>query len=297
MKDQAEKLRSMTQSIKLKIESDMFRGINRTRIVVVTSGKGGVGKTNFALNLAISLADVGKKAILLDADMGMANVDIILGLVPKYNLFHVVRQEKELKDIIIPGPHGIQIIPGGSGIFQLANMGEYELKQVIYQLGKLEGQCDYMVIDTGAGIANNVLSFAVMADDIIVLTTPEPTSLTDAYGVIKTATTREARGKYYLVVNRAYSESQGIVVGQKLKSVCEKFLGVEVDVLGYVAEDRAVHSAVMKQEALVVHAPTSSAAQSIRRIATRLCNKNGDVTAKESIGIKRFFRSLTNLWR
>lgn len=297
MKDQAEKLRSMTQSIKKKIESDMFKGINRTRIVVVTSGKGGVGKTNFALNLAISLADVGKKAILLDADMGMANVDIILGLVPKYNLFHVVRQEKELKEIIIPGPHGIQIIPGGSGIFQLANMGDYELKQVIYQLGKLEGQCDYMVIDTGAGIANNVLSFAVMADDIIVLTTPEPTSLTDAYGVIKTANTREARGKYHLVVNRAYSESQGIVVGQKLKSVCEKFLRVEVDVLGYVAEDRAVHSAVMKQEALVVHAPNSNAAQSIRRIATRLCNKNGDATAKEPIGIKGFFRSLTNLWR
>lgn len=297
MKDQAEKLRSMTQSIKLKIESDIFREINRTRIVVVTSGKGGVGKTNFALNLAISLADAGKKAILLDADMGMANVDIILGLVPKYNLFHVVRQEKELKEIIIPGPHGIQIIPGGSGIFQLANMGDYELKQVIYQLGKLEGQCDFMVIDTGAGIANNVLSFAVMADDIIVLTTPEPTSLTDAYGVIKTATTREARGKYHLVVNRANSESQGIVIGQKLKSVCERFLGVEVDVLGYVAEDRAVHSAVMKQEALVVHAPKSSAAQSIRRIATRLCNKNGDVTAKEPIGIKGFFRSLTNLWR
>jgi len=297
MKDQADKLRTMAQNIKMKIESDMFKSIQRTRIVVVTSGKGGVGKTNFAINLAISLADLGRKTILLDADMGLANVDIVLGLLPKYNLYHVVRQEKELKDIIIPGPNDIHIIPGGSGIFQLANLGEYDLKQVISQLGKIEGQYEFMIIDTGAGITNNVLSFAVMADDIVVLTTPEPTSLTDAYGVIKSAAAREARGKYHLVVNRAFSESQGIVVGQKLKSVCEKFLGVEVDVIGYVAEDRAVHSAVMKQEALVIHAPKSMAAQNIRKIATRFSDQAGDVTSSQPIGIKGFFRSITGLWR
>ncbi|MGE5544511.1 MAG: MinD/ParA family protein [Bacillota bacterium] len=297
MKDQAEKLRSMAQSIKTKIESDLIKGISRTRVVVVTSGKGGVGKTNFAINLAICLIALGKKTILLDADMGLANVDIVLGLVPKYNLYHVVKQEKELKDIIISGPHGLQIIPGGSGIFQLANIAEHDLKQVISQLAKLEGQFEYMIIDTGAGIDNNVLSFTVMADDIIVLTTPEPTSLTDAYGVIKTAAAREARGKYYLVVNRVFSESQGIVVGQKLKSVCEKFLGVETDVLGFVLEDRAVHSAVMKQEALLAHAPNSNAAQNIRRISSRLLEKSGDVTAKQPIGIKRFFRGITSIWK
>jgi len=297
MKDQAEKLRNMAQSIKSRIESDMLKGLKRTRVLVITSGKGGVGKTNIALNLSIALRELGKGVILLDADMGLANVDIILGLVPKYNLYHVIRREKELKDIIITGPKGIQIVPGGSGIFQMANLSEYELKQVVSELGKLDGESEYMIVDTGAGIAHNVLSFALMADDIIVVTTPEPTSLTDAYGIIKTAASREARGKYHLIVNRVNSESQGILVGQKLKSVCERFLGVEINVLGFVLEDRAVHGAVMKQEALVENAPNSGAAKNIRGIALRLCEITLDHSSQQPIGIKGFFRSLTGLWK
>lgn len=297
MMDQAEKLRTMARSIKTRIESDMLKGLQRTRIVVVTSGKGGVGKTNIALNLAITLSELGKKIILLDADMGLANVDIILGLVPKYNLYHVIKREKELKDILISGPKGVQIIPGGSGIIQMANLSEYELKQVVSELGKLDGESEFMIVDTGAGIANNVLSFALMADDIIVLTTPEPSSLTDAYGIIKTAASREARGKYHLIVNRASSETQGIMVGQKLKSVCERFLGVEINVLGFVLEDRAVHTAVMKQEALVEHAPNSGAAKNVREIAYRMCALTTTDGSAQPIGIKRFFRSITSLWK
>jgi len=296
MKDQAEKLRSMAREIKTRIESEVFKGAKRTRIVTVTSGKGGVGKTNFAVNLAISLSDLGHKTILLDADMGLANVDVILGLVPRYNLYHVIRQEISLSEIIIQGPRGIQIIPGGSGIFQLANLKDYEMKDMLQQLGKLEGQSDFLIIDTGAGIAESVLSFAVMADDIIVLTTPEPTSLTDAYGIIKSAAAMEARGSYYLVVNRVFSESQGVVVGHRLKSVCEKFLGVEIEIIGFVSEDRAVRSAVMNQQALVIYAPASNAAKDIRQIAASLCEKTGMVT-EQPIGIKGFFRSITNLWR
>ncbi|MGI6548892.1 MAG: MinD/ParA family protein [Syntrophomonadales bacterium] len=296
MKDQADRLRTMAQSIKAKIESDMLKDIKHTRIIVVTSGKGGVGKTNLALNLAISLGELEKKVILFDADMGLANVDIILGMVPKYNLYHVIRQEKELRDIIISGPKGVQIIPGGSGIFQMANLSENQLREVVSELGTLDGEFEVMIIDTGAGIANNVLSFALMADDLIVLTTPEPTSLTDAYGIIKTTATREARGQYHLVVNRASSEAQGTMVGQKLRSVCEKFLGVKVNVLGSVSEDRSVYVAVMKQEALVLHAPNSAAAQDIRGIACRLCESSRTETA-QPIGIKGFFRSITNLWK
>ncbi|NLW44640.1 MAG: MinD/ParA family protein [Syntrophomonadaceae bacterium] len=296
MKDQAEKLRSMAREIKTRIESEVFKGAKRTRIVTVTSGKGGVGKTNFAVNLAISLSDLGHKTILLDADMGLANVDVILGLVPRYNLYHVIRQEISLSEIIIQGPRGIQIIPGGSGIFQLANLKDYEMKDMLQQLGKLEGQSDFLIIDTGPGIAESVLSFAVMADDIIVLTTPEPTSLTDAYGIIKSAAAMEARGSYYLVVNRVFSESQGVVVGHRLKSVCEKFLGVEIEIIGFVSEDRAVRSAVMNQQALVIYAPASNAAKDIRQIAASLCEKAGMVT-EQPIGIKGFFRSITNLWR
>ncbi len=296
MKDQAEKLRTLAQNIKLKIESDILKGPKRTRIVVVTSGKGGVGKTSLALNLAMALCELDKKTILFDADMGLANVDIILGLVPKYNLYHVIKREKELMDILIAGPNGVQIIPGGSGIFQMANLSESELKLVVAELGKLEGESEFMIVDTGAGIANDVLSFALMADDILVITTPEPTSLTDAYGIIKTAATQEARGKFHLIVNRASSESQGILVGQKLKSVCERFLEIDINVLGFVLEDRAFHTAIMKQEALVEHVPNSEAANSIRKIAYRLCDINVDVSTPP-IGIKGFFRSITNLWK
>ena len=296
MKDQADKLRSMARDIKTRIESEIFKGTKRTRIVTVTSGKGGVGKTNFAINLAISLSDLGYKTILLDADMGLANVDVVLGLVPRYNLYHVIRHEIPLNDILMPGPRGIQIIPGGAGIFQLANLKEYEIKDVILQLGRLEGQSDFLIIDTGAGIAENVLSFAVMADDIIVLTTPEPTSLTDANGIIKSAAAMEARGKYHSVVNRVFSESQGVVAAQKLKTVCEKFLGVEIEMIGFVSEDRAVRSAVMNQEALVVYAPASDASKNIRQIASSLCEK-AQVVNEQPIGIKGFFRSITNLWK
>lgn len=296
MKDQADKLRTMARDIKTRIESELFKGTKRTRVVTVTSGKGGVGKTNFAVNLAISLSDLGQKVMLLDADLGLANVDVVLGLVPRYNLYHVIKQEVPLKDIIVPGPGGIQIIPGGSGIFQLANLKDYEMRDIISQLEKLEGQSDYLIIDTGAGIAENVLSFAVMADNIIVLTTPEPTSLTDAYGVIKSAAAMQARGKFHLVVNRVFSESQGAVVGQKLKSVCERFLGVEIDIIGFVSEDRAVRSAVMNQEALVIYAPTSDASKNIRQIASRFCEKS-EVVTKQPIGIKKFFRSITSIWK
>ena len=152
-----------------------------------------------------------------------------------------------MRDIIISGPKGVQIIPGVQN-FQMANLSENQLREVVSELGTLDGEFEVMIIDTGAGIANNVLSFALMADDLIVLTTPEPTSLTDAYGIIKTTATREARGQYHLVVNRASSEAQGTMVGQKLRSVCEKFLGVKVNVLGSVSEDRSVYVAVMKQE-------------------------------------------------
>lgn len=297
MKDQAEKLRSMAQSIKNKIEADMIKGFKHTRVIAVTSGKGGVGKTNLALNLAIAMAQSGLRVVLFDADMGLANVDIIMGLTPKYNLYHVIRKEKEIKDILISGPKGLRIIPGGSGIFEMANLSEEELKRVITELAKLDGDADYMVIDTGAGISNNVISFVLSADEIIVVTTPEPTSLTDAYGIIKTVATREAGGKIFAIVNRVSSEAEGIIVGQKLKSVTQRFLGVELEILGHVIEDRAVEEAVMKQEPFMISYPTSTAARNVAAIASRLCEATSGGSARRSMGLRQFFKNLTSFWR
>ncbi|MGE5417135.1 MAG: MinD/ParA family protein [Acidobacteriota bacterium] len=297
MKDQAEKLRTMAKSLKTKIEADMVKGFNHTRVIVVTSGKGGVGKTNLALNLSIAMSQLGSRVILFDADMGLANVDIIMGLAPKYNLWHVIRKEKDIKDILLTGPKGLKIIPGGSGVSELANLSDADLKRVISELGKLDGDTEYMVIDTGAGISNSVLSFVLTADEIIVVTTPEPTSLTDAYGIIKTAASKEAGGKIFVIVNRVSTETEGILVGQKLKSVTQRFLGVEVEILGHVLEDRAVEEAVMRQEPFVVSFPSSSAAKNVNELASRLCDITGGNTVRRSQGLKSFFKNLTSMWR
>ncbi|NLB18315.1 MAG: MinD/ParA family protein [Syntrophomonadaceae bacterium] len=293
MKDQAEKLRILTRNIKQEIDSEIDTAPKRkqTRIIAVTSGKGGVGKTNIALNLAISISEMGKKVILLDADMGLGNVDIIIGLIPKYNLYDVIKREKNIREIMINGPKGIQIIPGGSGIFQMADLKDRDLRMIVDELGSLDGECDYLIVDTGAGIASNVLSFALTADEIIIVTTPEPTSITDAYGIIKTASLQKARGKFHLIVNRVGSESEGDAVGKKIEYVCKRFLDIKVNILGHVMEDSKVHNAVMKQQALVLLAPSSIAAQNVRGIAYSLCGVREQPYA-ESIGIRDFFLRL-----
>ncbi|HOV42995.1 MAG TPA: MinD/ParA family protein [Syntrophothermus lipocalidus] len=298
MKDQAERLRLMAKSLKTRIENDLVRGMKHTRVVVVTSGKGGVGKTNLALNLALALAESGLRIVLLDADMGLANVDIILGLAPKYNLYHVIRGEKGIKEIILHGPCGLEIIPGGSGIQELANLPEEALQAVIRDLGRLDGEYDLMIIDTGAGISNSVLSYVTAADDIVVVTTPEPTSLTDAYGIIKAASNRQARGAVYIVVNRVETETEGILVAQKLISVGERFLGVEMKLLGCLVEDRAVEVAVKNQQPFLVSHPNSQVSRNVRDIARKLHDKSdGDKVSVKASGLRSFFRNLTSFLR
>jgi len=186
MSDQAEKLRKMALNIRQQIEAEMAWGPKRTRVIVISSGKGGVGKSTLALNMSLALSLRNHKVVLMDADMGLANLDIMLGLLPKYTIQHVVQGKKRIKDIIIPGPAGISIIPGGSGINELANLNDADLKNIIAEMGKLDGEYDYMIIDTGAGISKNVINFLLAADDVIIVTTAEPTSLTDAYGMVKT---------------------------------------------------------------------------------------------------------------
>lgn len=296
MKDQAEKLRSMAQSMKTKIESDITQGFRHTRVMVVTSGKGGVGKSNLALNLAIAMSDMGTRVTLLDADMGLGNVDIILGMVPKYNLYHVIKQEKDVKDIIMSGPKGLKIIPGGSGIQEMANLSEHDLKRVVWELGRLDGDSEYMIIDTGAGISNNVMSFVMAADEIMIVTTAEPTSLTDAYGIIKATASRKARGKISVIVNRVASEAEGILVAQKLKSVAQRFLGVDVEVLGHVVEDKSVEEAVMRQTPFVIGSPDSPASRNVRSIAWRFSDRKPERTGNPQ-GLKSFFKNLTSFWK
>lgn len=298
MNDQAERLREIALNVKQQIESEIRQELKVTRVIVVSSGKGGVGKSTLALNVSINLCARGQRVLLMDADMGMANIDIMLGLVPKYNIQHVVQGKKGIKDIIISGPEGLSIIPGSSGMVELANLPTSELKKIMVELGKLDGEYDYLVIDTGAGISQNVLTFLLAADDVIIITTPEPPALTDAYGVVK-AIARESGGKnLYLVVNRVNDNAEGITVADKFKLVCSKFLDLDIRILGHVVNDPLVGEGIRSQQAFSRMFPYNVAAKNIYDIAGNLINaspRTGIPAESYSGGIRKFFRKIVDL--
>ncbi|CFX65990.1 ATP binding protein MinD [Syntrophomonas zehnderi OL-4] len=300
MRDQADKLREMALNLKNQIEAEIGKDNKKqTRVIVVSSGKGGVGKSTLALNLSLSLSILGKNVILLDADLGMANIDIMLGLVPQYNLYHIIKGNKTLKDIIVNGPAGLRIIPGGSGLDELANLNDEELNRILVEMGKLDGECDFMIVDTGAGISNNVIRFLLAADDVIILTTPEPTSLTDAYGTVKSIARNGFNGSVFLVVNRVSKETEGVLVAQKFKLVGEKFLDLDIKILGHILHDPQVESGIRRQEAFIQAYPNSIAAKNIMYLAEKLIDEdNADNVVKplpvKKGGIRGFFKKVTS---
>jgi flagellar biosynthesis protein FlhG len=282
MADQAEKLREIMQTRK----DDT--GPN-TRIITVSSGKGGVGKTNIAINLALSYAELGKKVTVMDADLGLANVNVVLGVIPKYNLYHVIRQQKKMKDIIMDTNYGIKIVAGASGFSKIANLSEDERKVFIRELDEL-ATADVIIIDTGAGVSNNVISFIAAADDVIIVTTPEPTAITDAYGIIKIIATEidNLDLGLKLVVNRVNSVSEGKRVAERVISIASNFLNIKVDYLGFVYNDKLVHNAVIKQKPFFSIDPHSKASICIKHIISRLEN----IEYREGSGITRFLKKL-----
>lgn len=275
-------------------------GLSRkTRTITVSSGKGGAGKSTLALNLALSLCSEGKRVILLDADLGLANIGVMLGMSPEYNIQHLVQGRKSLKDIIINGPMGIKIIPGGSGISELANLSEAELKRLLVEVGKVDGDYDYMIIDTGAGISNNVVSFMLAADEVIVITTPEPTSLTDAYGCVKTIAKHLYTGRVSVVINQVADNNEGLLVAEKFRLVCKQFLDIDMRYLGSIPNDDLVGEVVRQQKALLEAYPRSTAARHIKNIARNLVNQSQMTSAADgdSRSIKKFFQKITRFMR
>lgn len=299
MSDQADKLRKMAQGVRQQIEAEMMGSSRKTRTIVISSGKGGVGKSTLALNMALSLCSDSRRVMLMDADLGLANIDIMLGLTPEYHIQHLVQGRKSLKDIIITGPQGLKIIPGGSGINELANLSDGELKRILAEIGKLDGDYDYMIIDTGAGISKSVLSFMLAADEVIVITTPEPTSLTDAYGCVKTIAKQGYGGEIAVVVNQAADQNEGILVAEKFRLVCRQFLNINIKMLGVIPSDDLVGEVVRQQKALMQAYPRSNAARHIQNIARNLANQSAAAAPEEShgSGIKKFFQKITRLMR
>lgn len=295
MKDQAENLRKMVQQKQNNSKSDSTsnsksgaeKNSDSARIYTVTSGKGGVGKSNFTANLALALQEKGKNVVLFDADLGMANLDVILGLTPNYNLNHVISGKKTLSDIILKGPNDIHLIPGGSGIQELANLSRYQLNNLISSWGDLGSEYDIILIDTGAGLSNIVINFVLAADETLVISTSEPTSITDAYGVVKVLSQHEQDLDMKLVINQA-TDKEGTKIANRLTKTAREFLDLDIDLLGVLPEDRSVIKAVKKRSPFLLEYPKSKVAKKIRTLGAELIGKEQE----DSTGFTGFLKDV-----
>ncbi len=249
----------------------VLRGMREELLTVaVTGGKGGVGKTNLVTNLAIVIARMGKKVLLLDGDFSLANVDLLLGLVPHSNLFDVVSGRKRIDEIVLEGEAGIRIIPAASGVEEMAALDDYRREVLIRTLENLASDRDVLLIDTGSGIHRQNLRLAQMADEILVLTTPEPTAFSDAYATIKVLASRRLARPPRLVVNMAHTEAEALRVARRVSRVAGQFLGFEPELYGIIPNDEAVPRAVKAQEPFVKIYEDCPAAAGVRELAKRL---------------------------
>ena len=277
MEDQAQELKKMMN--------------RKTRIIAITSGKGGVGKSNLSVNMAIAYVQQGKKVTLIDGDLGMANVNVLMNIVPQYNLMHVINKQKTMQEIINDTEFGIKFIAGANGFSKIANLTVDELDYFAKQFSML-GNSDIIIIDTGAGIANNVLQFVAAADEVYVVTTPEPTAITDAYGIIKIITTelvdREMNIK--LLVNRVHSADEGKRISERIINIAGQFLNKKVDYIGFVYDDPVVQASVIRQKPFIVVNPTSKPAQCIKHIVGRIEKNDNGTSEGVSSFLKKFLR-------
>ena len=244
--------------------------INLAKAIAIASGKGGVGKSNIAANIASTLGNAGRRVALFDADMGCANADLLCGLNPQATLEEVILGTKRLSEVMLKGPGGFRLIPGASGVAQLASLNVEQRDLLMRQLQALQQIVDVMLIDLGAGIGPDAVEFASAADTVLVVCTPEPTAITDAYGAIKTIATRSKDSDIRLIVNMAGSQQEGRTVHQRIDSVARKHLGREIRLAGIVPFDFAVRTAVKRRRLLIQDAPKSRAMSAIRTIAQSL---------------------------
>lgn len=285
MADQAEKLRNI-----IKAQSQPRR--QAARVITVTSGKGGVGKSNTAINLAIQFRKMDQKVIILDADFGLANIEIMFGTVPKYNLYDLIYQGKNIRDIITWGPMDVGFISGGSGIVGMANLSQDYLNYIIQNLVELDSMADVIIVDTGAGISNAVLEFLVASNEILLVTTPEPTSITDSYSLLK-ALNRHSRFKpeytsINVLANKVKNEEEGSMLYHKLNTVVSRYLKLPIEYLGYIPQDEQLSRAVMQQTPISIQNTSARSALAYGGIARKLMNIEEE-SPKVKHGMMAFF--------
>lgn len=299
MLDQAAKLRELINDRKgifKQTVSQKDQVVEDARIICITSGKGGVGKTNFTINLAIELSKLGNRVVIIDADLGLANIDVVLGTIPKYTLLDVVHNDKSIEEVMVTGPSDIKIISGGSGITELIDISSSFIQQLIEKFHSVNNYADIILIDTGAGLSNSVLSFALAAQEVIIVTTPEPTSITDAYAMIKVINLKEKNKKIKVMINRIGNITEGNAAFEKLKNAVKRFLSTDLYKLGYIFEDGSVVKSVKKQVPFTVEYPNSIASKNIKSIAMRLTN-DADPGVENGKGFDSFFRKVFSFFR
>lgn len=267
----------MDQAEQLRIIKASQQSRPLARVITVTSGKGGVGKSNTAINLAIQFRKIGKKVIILDADFGLANIEIMFGAVPKHNLCDLIYQGKSIKEIITWGPMDVGFISGGSGIVGMSNLSRDYLSYIIQNLEQLDTIADVIIIDTGAGISDAVLEFLVASGEILLVTTPEPTSITDAYSLLKALYRHprfeEETTKVKMIANRVEKDAEGQILFDKLNAVVTRYLKIPMTYLGSVPEDVHLSRAVMQQMPVSLQNPAARSAAAYERLAQKLLGK------------------------
>ncbi len=290
--DQADTLRQMARNAKHSSQTSDNSGQLATqhsiRVISVTSGKGGVGKSNIVANLAMALASQGKKILIIDADLGVGNLDVLLGLSPQFNLNHVLSGEKGLAEIIVEVAPSIKLIPAGSGIQEYTSLGQHEKLKLLDELDMLEEDFDIMIIDTEAGISENVTYFTVAAQEILVVVTPEPTSITDVYALIKLLATRYSEHHFKVLINMARDSEDALEVFRKLANVAGRFLDISLDYLGCVVRDERLIDAVKKQKAVYELFPDSDVSNCFTTLAKRIIENSRQTHLKGNIQF--FFR-------
>ena len=287
--DQAEQLRNV-------IKQKNQHNVNNARVITITSGKGGVGKSNIAVNLAIWFRKMGQRVIILDADFGLANVEVMFGTVPEYNLSDLIFGGKSIRDIITKGPMDIGFISGGSGIVDLNNLTKEQITYLVHSLSLLNDLCDILIIDTGAGVSDAVLEFVLASPEVVMVTTPEPSSLTDSYSLLKALykNPKFIRNgtNIHLVANKVNSEAEGEAVYQKLSSVVEKFLDGKLHYLGMIPADPVLEKAVRNQKMVSLSSPNARSTKAFEIISQNLIT--GDDKNRYRWGITQLFSSFMN---
>ena len=287
--DQAQQLRNI-------IKQQNMQQQHLARVITVTSGKGGVGKSNMSVNMAIQLSRLGKKVIILDADFGLANVEVMLGTRPKYNMADMIFGGKDIRDVICKGPENIGFISGGSGIKELSNLSKDQISGIINMMCGLDSLADIIIIDTGAGISDAVIDMVLASSEVLLVTTPEPTSITDAYALLKTINKTPGfnaeNTRIRMIGNRTLNMSDGYDLYNKLNSVVERFLNMKMEYLGAVPFDVNLTKAVMRQQPVSIAYPNTPAVKSIKAMAKTLIDMEQSETKSVRTGLSGLFSKM-----